>query len=349
MIPMLEKFKINKNWKIIAIYFLLLVSNIILLIGLFRYYSDIGINFSLKNFEDISAAIAAVIILGYISGKLPAMELQEDSPLYGLGYVAVICIISVMSPYFIGSIDTSMFDSYFEMFKILCAVLIFVLLATNLKSFKEIIREKKFTRKNQLVCLIVFVLVGLFASYCRVTINGTPANIRCLVVMISGLFGGPIVGIPVGIISGAFRYSLGGVTAVLCAISTVISGFVGSLIFIWNDKKFPSMVESLILMILFVGFEMLLVVILTPSDISFSFVQDIYPLMLFGSAVGIFLFSLVIRESRNKLNPPLSHEEQKIMELEGGLEKYDERIEKLENEIEKLKKEKNSYNLQDNE
>ena len=336
MISMLDKFKINKNWKIIAIYLALLVSNIVLFIGLFRYYSGIGLNISLKNLDEISAVIATIVILGYISGKLPAMEIQEDSPLYGFGYVLIVCAISFMSPYFIGSVNTQMFDPYFEMFKILCAVLIFVLLATNLKSFKEIIRYGSFTRRNQLICLIIFVLVGLFASYCRVTINGTPANIRCLIVMISGLFGGPIVGIPVGIISGAYRYTLGGVTALPCAISTVICGFIGSLIFIWNDKKFPSMIESAILMILFVGFEMLLIVVLTPSYISFPFVSDIYPLMLFGSVIGMFLFSLVIKESAKKsLKSQPSYEEQKIMEFE-------KEFEELKKEIEELKKEKNS-------
>lgn len=344
---MIERFKINKNWKIIAIYLVLVVSNIVLFIGL-SYYSKIGININLKNFDDISAIIATIIILGYISGKLPATELRKDSPLFGFGYVLIMCAISFMSPYFIGSINTSMFDPYFEMFKILCAVLIFVILATNLKSFREIILGK-FTRKNLLVCLIVFALVGLFASYCRVNVNGTPANIRCLIVMISGLFGGPVVGIPVGIISGAYRLTLGGATAVPCAIATVLSGVIGSLIFIWNDKKFPSMLESALLMFLFTGLEMLLIVVLTPQDISFPFVKTIYPLMLFGSVIGMFLFALVIREARYKIDPEPTYEEQKIKEFENEFEKYDERIEELENEIEKLKKEKNGYDSQDGE
>ena len=347
MILMLEKFKISKNWKIIAIYLILLLSNIVLFIGLFSY-SKIGFNIDLKNFDDISAIIATIIILGYVSGKLPATELREDSPLFGFGYVLIMCAISFMTPYFISSIDTSMFDSYFDMFKILCAVLIFVILATNLKAFKEILLGK-FTRKNLLICLIVFVMVGLFASYCSIDVNGAPANIRCLIVMISGLFGGPVVGIPVGIISGAYRFALGGATAVPCAVSTVLSGVIGSLIFIWNDKKFPSMLESALLMFLFIGLEMLLVVVLTPQDISFPFVKNIYPLMLFGSVIGMFLFSLVIKEARYKLEPETSYEEQKIKEFENEFEKYDEKIEMLENEIEKLKKEKNGYDSQDKE
>ncbi len=156
--------------------------------------------------------------------------------------------------------------------------------------------------------------------------------------MISCLFGGPVVGIPVGVISGAYRYSLGGVTALPCAVSTVISGVIGSLIFIWNDKKFPNIIEAIILMFLFTGFEMLFVVIMTPSDISFPYIQNIYPMMLFASVIGMLLFALVIRD---KNNPKISDEEQKIKELESELEGYDEKIEELRNEIEMLKKEKN--------
>lgn len=339
---MLEKFKINKDWKIIAIYLILLVSNIVLFIGLISYHLKIGTTISLKNFDEAAAVIATIVVLGYISGKLPAIELKEDSPLFGFGYVLIICAISFMSPYFISSLDVSMFNPYFEMFKILCAVLIFVLLATNLKSFKEIIHGKDFTRKNQLVCLIVFLLVGLFASYCRVTVNGTPANIRCLIVMIGGLFGGPVVGIPVGIIAGAYRYTLGGVTALPCSISTVICGIIGSLIFIWNDKKFPSILESTILIVLFVGFEMLLIVFLTPEDISFPFIRNIYPLMLFGSIIGMVLFTVVINEEKQKNKSPISYEEQKINELE--IE-----VEELRNEVSELKKEKDSFKPQDSE
>ena len=151
--------------------------------------------------------------------------------------------------------------------------------------------------------------------------------------MISGLFGGPFVGIPVGIISGAYRLSLGGTTALASAISTVISGVVGSLIFIWNDKKFPKAVPAIILMFLFTGFEMLMVVILTPPDLSFPFIQNIYPIMIFASVSGMLLFSIVLKDRKEKMNTTIRDEEDKIKHLKNDLEEYSERIELLENEI----------------
>lgn len=189
-----------------------------LFIGLFDYYSKVGIHtINFKTFENIAAIIAAISILGNVSIRLPRIRNMGDSSLYGISYFLIMCVIGLMTSYFNGSVHTAtFFGLYLDMFKILCGVLIFVLLATNLKSFKEILNGE-YTRKNQLICLIIFVIVSLFASYAHIDSDGTPANIRCLVVIISCLFGGPFVGIPIGIISGAYRFTLGGVTAIPCA------------------------------------------------------------------------------------------------------------------------------------
>lgn len=327
----------NRNrLKIYGIYILLLISNIALIVGLANYHTQIGINIDLETIEDISSIIAAMIILGFITVKLPKIREMGDHSIYRIMYLIIICVIGLMSSYFDSKIDTSsIFGPYLEMFKVLCAVLIFVILATNFKPFREIINGE-FTRKNQMICLVTFVAVGLFSSYVFIRINDTPANIRCLIVMISGLFGGPVVGIPVGIISGAYRYAIGGPTALPCAISTVISGIIGSLIFIWNDREFPKILPAMILMFLFTGFEMLMVVMMTPQDISFPFVQNIYPVMVFASLTGMLLFSIVIKEAKEKMNPSPTDEEQELEEIKG---EYDEKIEELKNEIGELKSE----------
>lgn len=331
----------NKNYlKINLLFLALIISNIVFFIGLIEYHVTIGINIDLETIQDIASAIATICILGYVSGRLTKIKGLGESAVFGIMYSLIICVIGLMSTYFDAKIDVAMhFGPYLDMFGILCAVLIFVILATNLKSFKEIL-DGKFTKKNQVICLIIFTMIGLFASYACVMINGTPANIRSLIVMISGLFGGPFVGIPVGIISGAYRLSLGGTTALPAAISTVISGVVGSLIFIWNDKKFPKAVPAIILMFLFTGFEMLMVVIVTPSDISFPFIQNIYPIMIFASVSGMLLFSIVLKDRREKMTPTIRDEEEKINRLNNNLEECSEKIEQLENEIEALKKDK---------
>lgn len=335
--------------KIKLLYILLLILNIILFIGLINYLPKFGTTtFNLDRFEEYSAIIAAMVTLGYISTKVPNIQNLGESSVFGLVYFPLICIIGIMTSYFTDKFDiTLFFEPYLEMFKVLCAVLIFALLATNLNSFIEMIHGKH-TRKNQMVCLVVFILLGLFASTVNISVDGAPANIRCLIVMISGLFGGPIVGIPVGIISATYRFTLGGPTALPCSISTVISGIIGSLIFIWNDKKFPNILQSALLMFLFTGFEMLVIIIATPPTISFPFIEDIYPIMLFASTIGMFLFALVIKERKTKTSTEISHEAQKLKEFKEELEAYsDEKIEELKNEIDLLIHEKKHHDSQD--
>lgn len=324
--------------KIIAVYVILIISNIALFIGLHIHYTNIG-SFNQSQFNEIAAIIATMCILGYISTKLPKINDMGESSLYGLSYFLIICIIGIITSYFTGKMNiSSSFGPYLEMFEMTCAVIIFVLIANNLKAFREMINEK-FTRRNQLICLAVFIPVGLLASYACININGLSANVRCLVVMIGGLFGGPVVGIPVGIISGAYRYSIGGPTAIPCTISTVISGIVGSLIFIWNGKRFPKVVPALLLAFLFTGFEMVLVVMMTPPEISFNYIKSVYTIMLLGSLSGMFLFIISFKESKNANNPEITYEKQKIRELEKEFERHEAENENLRNEIESLKKE----------
>ncbi len=85
---------------------------------------------------------------------------------------------------------------------------------------------------------------------------------------------------------------------------------------------------------------MLMVVILTPSDISFPFIQNIYPIMIFASVSGMLLFSIVLKDRREKMTPTIRDEEEKINRLNNNLEECSEKIEQLENEIEALKKDK---------
>lgn len=335
----------NNNLKVKLLYVALLISNIILFVGLIQYNAISGVKFHLETYEYFSSVIPTIIILGFISTKLGKLR-EKDSSLYEMGYLIIITVLSLLTAYFSDKANTAeIFGSYLEMFRMLCIILIFILMTIRLKQFKEIM-QGKFTKKNIFTCFIIFAILGILSTQFNRDVGGTPANVRCMVVMISGLFGGPLVGIPVGLISGAFRFTAGGTTAVPCAISTVISGIIGSLVFIWNDKKFPRPLESVVLMFLFTGFEMLLVVLLTPSDISFPYVRSIYPLMLFASVIGMVLFSIVIRDKTEELNSPdgIEHDELKeeIDELKEELEETDE-IKELKREIQWLKNEIKSW------
>ena len=61
--------------------------------------------------------------------------------------------------------------------------------------------------------------------------------------------------------------------------------------------------------------------------------------MSFGSVIGMLLFTVVINEIAEKMNPQPSEDEQKIIEIKNELKRQDVKNEELKKEIEKLKNE----------
>lgn len=331
-----NKFKIN-NVKINIIFTLLFISNIILyLVFINNFYSDKYFQIPFGTLNNIITMVSAIIILGFISTRLPQFRKLGDSSIYEVCYLIIIGILSMVVSYFNKSSNTeAIIAPYMEMFKVLSVMLIFMLITTKIKPFKNIMRGKV-TKKNQFLCLVIFSILGCIASLYHVYVGETPANVRTLIIMIGGLFGGPFVGIPSGIIAGVFRFAQGGVTAFPCAIATVLSGVVGSLVYVWNGKKILRSLHSILLMFYFIGFEMLLIVILTPNEISFQYIEDIYPLMLFASVMGMALFLMIVRE-QTRPKKEISYEELRMNEMENTLEEHIDRIEELEEEIQELK------------
>ena len=325
-----------RNLVSLVIFLMLILSNIILYSALFKYYivdNTFAISWPIIN--NILTMGSAIIIFGFISTRLPQFREIGDSSIYEIGYLIIIGLFSIIISYFNKSTNTeAFFTPFLNMFKVLSVMLILMLVATKTGFFKNIMHDE-FTRKDLFFACIIFCILGCIASEYTIMVDNSYANVRNLIILISGLFGGPFVGIPAGIVSGAFRFTAGGVTALPCSLATVIAGFIGSAIYILNGKKFLRGKYSVILMFLYVGFEMSLIVWLTPQNISIPYINDIYPLMLFGSVLGMILFIMIFKEV--KYDKTVSYEELRINELENTLDEYDDKIEKLQEDIEILK------------
>ena len=321
----------------LLIFLLLIISNVILQSALIGYYLENNLlAISLPMVNNVLTMGSAIIIFGFISTRLPQFREAGDSSIYEIGYLVIIGLFSIILSYFNASTKTGAFIAPFlNMFKVLSVMLILMLIATKTRFFKNIM-HKKYTLIDLFFTCVIFCILGCIASVYTIPVDNSYANVRNLIILIAGLFGGPVVGIPAGIVSGAFRFCGGGVTALPCSIATVIAGFLGSLIYILNGKKFLKGKYAVVLMFLYVGFEMLLIVWMTPSNISVPYINDIYPLMLFGSVLGMILFIMIFREVKS--SNVVSYEELRIRELENTLEEYDDEIEKLREDVELLKK-----------
>lgn len=83
---------------------------------------------------------------------------------------------------------------------------------------------------HKLLCYVMFSIFCIMGTYFGLHIQGSIANTRAIGAVLGGLLGGPVVGVLVGLTGGLHRYSLGGMTAVSCMVSTIIEGLLGGLL-----------------------------------------------------------------------------------------------------------------------
>lgn len=326
---------------IVTVFFVLLVSNIILVASLVNYYiqnHEFHISFGFLNY--VFSMISALIILGFISTRLPQFRNLGDSSIYEISYLIILGVFSIILSYFNQSAHAGEFiGPFLGMFRVVSVMLILLLIASKTKSFKNILKGNA-TKKDLLVALVIFAILGCISSVYYIPVHDSMANVRNMVIMIAGLFGGPVVGIPAGLIAGGFRFIQGGNTAFPCSLATVIAGVLGSMIYVANRKRFIKGFAAAILMFLYIGFEMMLIVVLTPPSISIGYVNAIYPLMVFGSVFGMVLFLMIIKENKHDAH---SYEELRLNEFENTLDEYQNKIDQLEEDIEILKNKNDLY------
>ena len=83
---------------------------------------------------------------------------------------------------------------------------------------------------HKLLCYVIFSVFCIMGTYFGLHIQDSIANTRAIGAVLGGLLGGPSVGFLVGLTGGLHRYTLGGMTDVACAISTVAEGLVGGIV-----------------------------------------------------------------------------------------------------------------------
>ena len=328
------KDKLTGDRKILILFVILAIFNIALYVSIFKYMVDIK-EINMTVIHDFVTINCAIIILGFTSSRLPRLK-NKDSSIYEISYLIIIGLLSITISFFNKSIGgESLWAPYLEMFRILSVVLILTFLATKTKSFKAVVRGD-LSRKTIISQIILCSVLGILASYFTMDINGLPANARALVVMISGLLGGPYIGIPVGIISGVWRYSMGGPTALSCCIATILAGITGSIIHRWNGNEFISPVKAGLLMFFYSGFEMFLLTILTPRPTGLIVASNLYGPMTFAAVLGILLFSLFLDEKKEKAESDTDGED-KIRLMSEELEEYKIKADKTEEELSEYK------------
>ena len=192
--------------------------------------------------------------------------------------------------------------------------LLFILafLLSRLKSFRKIIHnEHGFSEKMALMA--IFGAFGVLSNYTGIEIvNGSVtsqawhtdvdydsaiANTRIMGVAIGGLLGGPLVGLGVGLIAGLHRLTLGGFTAVACAISTIFAGIATGFIgrrfnFHTSRSAWWAVLIGILMEIIQMG---IILLVAKPFEAAYGLVKVIAFPMITVNAFGTLLFILIIQ------------------------------------------------------
>lgn len=163
---------------------------------------------------------------------------------------------------------------------------------TKTKWFREVV-EDRLTPVNCLVLIATFGALSVAGTYLAADYQTSKVGMRDFPVLIAGFIGGPIVGLGAGLIGGLHRYSLGGVTALPCAISTILAGLVAGLVRL-QFKGFPkpsvAIVTSFIMMVVHLTLAAL---ISDPPEVGADIVSVVALPMIVFAVIGMTVFSLL--------------------------------------------------------
>jgi len=230
----------------------------------------------------------------------------------------------------------TIFDTLLQLVKLMAVIAVIAYLVTRTRWFFDVC-NRKVTVKNGIFLVGIFGALSIFGNYSGVEILGAIANVRDLGPMIAGLLGGPAVGLATGLLGGVYRYSMGGFTAVPCAISTALSGLFGGIIWTWKKKLIGALWATLFAFSM-ESFHMALTLALAqPFSEALSVVQAVYLPMAFGNSAGMAVFAFIVDNvvkerntmiEKDRLQQELMQKEIRIRELEiGRLKKYSSDLE----------------------
>ncbi|WP_243546164.1 LytS/YhcK type 5TM receptor domain-containing protein [Pseudodesulfovibrio tunisiensis] len=174
------------------------------------------------------------------------------------------------------------------------------------------------SRMRTLLLMLFFGICGILGTYTGNSVFGSVANLRAMVVITGGLFGGPVVGFGSGLIAGAHRIltDLNGFSAWPCGISTAIEGLAAGGISLWYASRAMNWKIGAGLALLGEALHMVLILILSkPFDEAVALVKLIAPPMIIINTVGAALFVEIInifsrdRERRDSVHA------QKILDI----------------------------------
>ncbi|MRS14995.1 GAF domain-containing protein [Enterobacteriaceae bacterium RIT691] len=157
---------------------------------------------------------------------------------------------------------------------------------------------------HKLLCYVTFSIFCIMGTYFGLHIEDSIANTRAIGAVMGGLLGGPVVGGLVGLTGGLHRYSLGGMTALSCMVSTIVEGLLGGLVHSVlvrrgrSDKVFNPFTAGAITFVAEMVQMLIILLIARPFNDALHLVQSIAAPMMVTNTVGAALFMRILLDKR---------------------------------------------------
>jgi len=153
--------------------------------------------------------------------------------------------------------------------------------------------KKKIIWKRLSLSIIVTSLIGIVCTnYLTIQLSyGVSLDLRDFPIMFAGMIAGPLVGVPAGLIVGLDELLFGGDTAIPCALGTILSGILGSVLWYLSGRKFPTIFNATILMLATAILQICLISLMVND--SYNIATTIAPLLIIGNTVCMVVASYI--------------------------------------------------------
>lgn len=157
---------------------------------------------------------------------------------------------------------------------------------------------------HKLLCYVSFSIFCIMGTYFGLHIDDSIANTRAIGAVMGGLLGGPVVGGLVGLTGGLHRYTLGGMAATSCMLSTIVDGLLGGLLHHYlikhgrADKIFSPLIAGLVTFCAELVQMIIILLIANPYDEALHLVQRIAAPMVVTNTLGAALFMRILLDNR---------------------------------------------------
>ncbi|QUM81436.1 sensor histidine kinase [Moritella sp. 5] len=186
----------------------------------------------------------------------------------------------------------------------MCVYLVFAYLLSKTPIFMPLLNISS-RWEHKLSCYLLFSIFCIMGSYFGLQFQDAIANTRAIGAVMGGLFGGPIVGLAVGMTGGIHRYFMGGFTDLACAISTSVEGLVGGIFHVYLLRKnkindlFKPQVIFFITLIAELTQMAILLAVAKPYDQALELVSQIALPMITANTIGAVLFMSIIEDRKS--------------------------------------------------